>query len=186
MTKICYTDKNFSVAHETVISQANDILEDMQSQGYTLTLRQLYYQFVSQDLIPNDMRSYKRLGSIVNDARLAGRISWTAIEDRDRAVANTFWNEGTPAEMLKSVADNYGIDLWEGQPAYVEVWIEKKALVGVIQSTCWELDVPYFACKGYVSQSSAWEAAQRFLKAEAEGKDCIVLHLGDTILQALI
>jgi hypothetical protein len=49
------------------------------AEGYDLTLRQLYYQFVSRDLIANKLSEYKRLGSIINDARLAGLIDWDRI-----------------------------------------------------------------------------------------------------------
>ena len=70
--KQAFIEKNFSAGSLALIAQANEIIEEYQAQGYILTLRQLYYQFVSRDLIENSQRSYKRLGSIVNDARLAG------------------------------------------------------------------------------------------------------------------
>ena len=66
------------------IEKANEIIESYQAQGYRLTLRQLYYQFVSRDLIPNSERSYKNLGCAINDGRLGGLIDWDAIEDRVR------------------------------------------------------------------------------------------------------
>lgn len=72
MPKICYVPKTFSAAHQQVIATANKILREYEAQGYDLTLRQLYYQFVSRAIIPNKDTEYKRLGSIINDARLAG------------------------------------------------------------------------------------------------------------------
>lgn len=41
------------------------------------------------------------------------------------------------------------------------------------------LDVPFFSCRGYTSQSEMWNAAQRFIREDSEGKDCFIVHLGD-------
>lgn len=175
---ICYTDKKFGAETNAIITMANSIIEDYEAQGFTLTLRQLYYQFVARDLIPNTERSYKRLGNIISDARLAGLISWEAIEDRTRWVrSNGHWD--SPAEILESAARGYQTDLWKNQPYRVEVWIEKDALVGVIEDVCSELDVSYFACRGYVSQSEMWRAGQRFNDFARDDQRGVVLHLGD-------
>lgn len=84
MPKICYVWKKFTDDHRNMISHANAIISEYTAQGYDLTLRQLYYQFVSRDLIRNNLKEYKRLGSIINDARLAGLIDWDHVTDRTR------------------------------------------------------------------------------------------------------
>ena len=169
-----FIDKNFRAATLAIIITANKIIEEYRDQGFILTLRQLYYQFVARDLIPNTERSYKRLGSIVNDGRLAGLIDWLAIEDRTRNInENTHWN--SPAEIIEAARRGYAIDMWANQDTRVEVWIEKNALIGIIEGVCRELDVPYFACIGYVSQSEQWRAYKR----HAENQRTIVIHLGD-------
>ncbi len=173
-----FIEKNFRHDTLVMIDMANEIIADYRAQGFSLTLRQLYYQFVARDLIPNTERSYKRLGSIINDARLAGLIDWQSIEDRTRNLRrNSHWD--TPADVIRSALASYGIDMWENQPNRVEVWIEKEALSGVISGVCRELDVPHFACRGYVSQSEQWRAGVRHRGNDAAGQDTIVLHLGD-------
>ena len=173
-----YITKRFSDSSLLTIEQANEIIAEYEGQGFVLTLRQLYYQFVARDLVPNTMRSYKRLGSLVNDARLAGLIDWYAIEDRTRNLrGNAHWN--SPQDILRTCASQYRVNLWEGQDSYVEVWIEKDALVGVIERVCESLDVPYFSCRGYTSQSEMWGAAQRLVEKEEEGKETVIVHLGD-------
>ena len=77
MPQIAYIEKSFARKSLEIIDQANQICADYQAQGYDLTLRQLYYQFVSRDLIPNKDTEYKRLGNIINDARLAGLLDWS-------------------------------------------------------------------------------------------------------------
>ena len=87
-----------------LLSAIMDILEEYREQGYRLTLRQLYYQLVSRDLIANRTREYKRIGNIVNRARLAGYIDWSMIEDRVRIPAvNSHWD--SPADILEAAAE---------------------------------------------------------------------------------
>lgn len=178
MPKICYVDKTFRVETLMVIGQANTIIEEYAAQGFDLTLRQLYYQFVARDLIPNTQRDYKRLGTIVSDARLAGLIDWNAIVDRTRALRGLgHWD--SPESIIHSAERGYHIDFWERQPYRPELWVEKDALIGVFSRVCDELDVPYFACRGYSSQSEMWAAGQRFLSYVGEGQTPVVLHFGD-------
>lgn len=178
MPKIQYKEIRFNRASKAVIEQANKIIEEFLGQGFDLTLRQLYYQFVARDLIPNTPKDYKRLGEIVNNARLAGLIDWNRISDRTRFIrTNSHWE--TPGGVIRSAAHSFGLDLWKDQPYRVEVWIEKDALVGVISSVCMEMDVPYFSCRGYTSQSEMWAAAMR-LRSHIDGKQTpIIIHLGD-------
>lgn len=179
MPTICYVPKRFSPESLAVVDRANAIIAEYQAQGYDLTLRQCYYQFVARGLIPNENSEYKRLGSIINDARLAGMIDWDAIKDRTRFLrSNSHWND--PADIIKSAASSYAIDKWDGQKYRIECWIEKDALVGVIEPVCERNDVAYFSCRGYTSQSEMWEAAQRLRKyIEEEGCGVVILHLGD-------
>lgn len=178
MPRICYVERRFSESSLAAIAAAVDIIEEYTRAGFRLTLRQLYYQFVARDLIPNNQREYKRLGSIVNDARLAGRIDWDSIEDRTRNLRSApHW--ANAAAMLEDDAQTFRLDMWVGQPYRPEVWIEKDALVGVIARTCGELGVPYFACRGYTSQSEQWAAGRRFRRYLRNGQTPIVLHLGD-------
>jgi len=176
--KIQYVEKNFRKSSQALIEQANQIIDDYSQDGYDLTLRQLYYQFVARDKIANRQNEYKRLGSVVNDARLAGLLDWDSIVDRTRGhKARPHWN--SPAEILHTAAKGYGIDTRLDQDDYVEVWVEKDALVGVIDHACHPLDVGYLSCRGYVSQSAMWRAAQRFISKERYGQNAFLIHLGD-------
>lgn len=176
--KYRYIEKNFTAPTLEIIDTAEDIINEYTEQGYVLTLRQLYYQFVARDLLANSQKSYNRLGSILNNARLAGLIDWEALEDRTRnlkELAN--WN--TPNDLLHAAAQQFRFDKWENQPYRVEVWIEKDALVGVIEKVCDEHQVPYFACRGYSSQSEQWRAGQRFERYAEGTQQVVVFHLGD-------
>jgi hypothetical protein len=178
MPYIKYQDINIRKSGLDRIKQINTIIADYQEQGYSLTLRQVYYQLVSRGIIENSEKSYKAIGELVNNGRLAGIIDWQAIEDRTRYIRSlSHWN--SPREIIETAAQSYHIDLWEKQNFYVEVWIEKDALIGVIEQTAQDYDVSCFSCRGYTSQSEMWAAARRMIQQNEAGRDCIIIHLGD-------
>jgi hypothetical protein len=180
MPTIEYRTTNFRTQTLNIIKIANNIIDEYQAEGYDLTLRQLYYQFVARDIIPNKDSEYSKLGSIINNARLAGLIDWDAIVDRTRRI--TEWqNYENPAQAIDEVSQNYAIDTREGQDVYIEAWIEKEALAGVLRRVAMKVDIPYFSCRGYVSQSAMWRASQRILVkvSSLKHKRCVILHLGD-------
>lgn len=183
--KMKYINKAFRSTTVAVIAMAATIIDEYQANGYDLTLRQLYYQFVARDLLDNTEASYNRLGTIINEARLAGMIDWNSIVDRTRNLKKrAHWD--SPSQILQSARDSFYMDRWTNQYTKVEVWIEKDALTGVLSRVCRQLDVPYFSCRGYVSQSEMWRAGQRVIRyldgsdgAEVPKDNVIILHLGD-------
>lgn len=179
MPKIQYIPvKRFSEKNLAKIEFAKEVLEDLTSRGFTPTLRQVYYRFVAADKIENTQREYKNLGTVLNDARLCGLIDWDHMVDRTRNVqGTTHWSD--PSSIIRACASQFRIDKWEGQEFYVEVWVEKDAQVDVISHACDPLDIDYFSCRGYVSQSEMWSAARRLLARIEEGRRPVVVHLGD-------
>lgn len=178
MPKIEYIPKQFKPERFDLIERVNAVIREYEGQGYSLTLRQVYYQMVARAIIPNNERSYKNLGELISDARLAGLIDWNAIEDRTRNLrGNSHWT--SPGSIIHSAAWSYHVDHWAGQDHYCEVWVEKDALAGIVGQICNKLDVNHFSCRGYVSQSEMWTAGQRLHDREKEGKKLVLLHLGD-------
>lgn len=178
MPKICYVDTKFHGKSLETIELVNQIVDEYQAQGYNLTLRQVYYQMVARDYIPNNDKEYKKLGDLINNGRLAGAIDWKAIEDRTRNLKSlSHWDD--PRDIVRACAEQFKYDKWAVQEYHVEVWVEKDALVGIVGQIANQLDISYFSCRGYVSQSEMWGAAQRLISYEEEGKTCLLLHLGD-------
>lgn len=179
MPKICYRNYRPSAETQVVIDQANGIIAEYQAMDLSMTLRQLFYQFVSRDLIPNTTNSYNRIKSVLNRARLAGLVDWSAIEDRTRDMqGNSHWD--SPGAIVRACANQYEVDKWENQEYQPEVWIEKQALIGVIEEPCSDLDIPFCACKGYSSQSEMWRAGNRLVTyIEEHDRIPVILHFGD-------
>lgn len=177
MPKIRYKEIRFQQKSLDLIELVNQVVDEYSAQGYELTLRQVYYQLVARGYIPNNERSYKNVGSLINDGRLAGLIDWHSVTDRTRNLrSESHWDN--PADVIASARYSYNLDKWKGQPNYVEVWVEKDALVDIVGQACSPLDTPYFSCRGYTSQSEMWSAAQRFIRQEQREKR-IIIHLGD-------
>src|SRR4051812_38722279 len=83
-----------------MIDRVNAIIADYQARGFSLTLRQTYYQAVSRGWIENSQKEYKNLGNLINTARHCGLISWTAIEDRTRHLRASDGYDQTPEEFI--------------------------------------------------------------------------------------
>lgn len=174
--RVRYIDRKFNASSLEVIEQANAICE--RYDGVSLTLRQLYYQFVQRNYLPNRQQSYDRLGSIINDARLAGKFDWDYIIDRTRGVEQLrTWT--SPKALIDETAKVYRTDLWAPQKRRIEVWIEKDAAIGVIESVCNANGIPFFSCRGYTSQTAMWDGANRIGEYLRNGEQTTILHIGD-------
>lgn len=173
--KIAYRDCNFRSKSLERIELCNRIIDEYLEQGLKLTLRQLYYQLVSRNVVPNTEKSYKSLGGLLSDARMAGLVDWDAIEDRNRQPVT--WAEYKDvAELVESLEYRYRLPRWDGQDNYVELWVEKAALAGVLQPLAAKYHVTLMVNRGYSSTSSMWESAQRYLEMD---RTPILFYLGD-------
>lgn len=183
MPKIAYIEeKQFRDSTLAMMRKANQIIEEYKAMGYGLSLRQLYYQFISLDYFPNTEKSYNKLGRVLTDGRMAGIIDWDSLEDRGREAHNTAWVGHEPdeqREIVRSAQRFFSLDLWEDQDRRVEVWVEKQALEEVVARAASRTRTAYFACKGYVSQSEMWAAGQRMRHIRDYGQEPLILHLGD-------
>ena len=155
-----------------LIGQVQEILNEYQAR---LTVRQIYYRLVAKQIIPNDLQSYKRLDSILSNARKSGDIPFEAIIDRTRIpIKNSSWpNLGN---FLTTVRQAYRKSKWDNQEKWVEVWLEKDALSGVFEPITNEYDVYLVVGRGYQSLSALYDASSRFGRS---GKPVYILYFGD-------
>ncbi len=176
--KELFVAHKFTAASKKLIGTINHILKEYENQGFRLSLRQLYYQLVARDYIPNTQRSYKNVGDLVSNARQAGMVDWEMIEDRGRStVGNAHWEN--PGEIVSAAARSFRIDKWEDQDWHIEVMVEKDALSGVLSPVCRELDISITANKGYSSSSTMYGVGRRLRYLHASGKKICILYLGD-------
>lgn len=181
-----------------MVARAQQLSNEYKEMGYSLTLRQLYYRFIATDAFPDERKwtwtgsrwvrdpngtknaepNYKWLGDLVSKARMAGMLDWDLFIDRTRQVKiPNAWS--SPESILRGSEQQYAEDLWAGQQRRIEVWVEKDALVDVVGRASSEMNVPYFSCRGYTSQSAMWRAGQRLVDYMMDGQRPTIIHLGD-------
>ena len=178
LMKEVFKERAFTGTSLELIESCNDVVDEYQRQGLTLTLRQLYYQLVSRNIILNAERAYKNLSSLVSDARLAGTLDWEAIEDRIRVpVIPSEWSN--LKDLVDSALYSYRLPRWETQENYVELWVEKDALAGVLRPMAHQYHVPMMVNRGYSSQSAMYEASRRYLNQSDNKVNRVIIYLGD-------
>jgi hypothetical protein len=138
-----------------------EICDEYQAKGLLISVRQCYYRCVSRGLCSNSKDSYDKISDVIAKGRLAGILDWDIIEDRTRFTReNAHWS--SPQEIIRDAAEQYRIDTRKTQPRYVEAWVEKDALIGILEHVCSRLDVPCLSCRGFPSITLLHEAANRF------------------------
>lgn len=170
--------RHWTTTKEIVVRQIIAIVNEYGRIGERLTLRQLHYQFVSQNWIVNHDTAYKKLGSILDDCRYAGVVDWDAIEDRGRRPNIDYYVDDIP-DALQDTIDQYKLDRMAGQEVYIELWTEKDALSGILSKSTSKYHIQLVVNKGYTSSSAAYKAYERCAKAIEENRRVKILYFGD-------
>lgn len=176
--KIKFRDIRMSKANLARLQQINSIIGEYQRAGYVMTLRQLYYQLVSRDVIPNVQSEYSKLSTLLKEGRMAGIVDWSAIEDRLRKPSKPA-SFDSPHEILDAAIAQYQVPRQKGQTNYVELWIEKDALSGVLSRVTRKYHIPIVVNRGYSSASAMYDAFERFKDAYENDQKLKILYLGD-------
>lgn len=176
--KLKFRDIRLSKQNKERLHVINSIVEDYQAQGYRLTLRQLYYQLVSRDIVPNKASEYGKLSNLLKEGRMSGQVDWDAIEDRLRKPSSpSSWE--SPKDIMKSAISSFALPRLAGQANYIETWVEKDALSGVLKRVTEPYHVPIMVNRGYSSVSAMYDAYLRFSSALLTGQKVTILYLGD-------
>jgi len=130
-----------------VLERAAEIVH---SYDVLVTLRQLFYRLVSEELLRNTRSHYKTLSARTAEARREGWFP--ALYDGTRWIREpqSFAGTGQAREWLHSI---YRRDRTEGQEHAVYIGVEKVALAGLIESWFSERGIPVLPLGGYTSQS---------------------------------
>lgn len=174
-----YIDHKFKPRSLELIAVANAIIADYDERGLLpVSIRQLHYRMTEMADYANTQANYNMLVSLISKARDAGLVSWTAVEDRERGLKGLGYNEH-PHELFQGLDQHYRRDKWADQPWRPEFWVEKKAQEGIIGRIADEMEVDYFATRGYNSHSESWRAAQRFSRYIRKGQRPIIFYVSD-------
>jgi len=161
-----------SKANKHILNTINDILESYKDEGYTLTLRQLYYQLVSRDIIPNNDKEYAKLSNILKKGRMAGVVDWSAIEDRVRVPKIPYWVKDVQ-DAIKDTISQYRLNRMQNQEHKVEIWVEKDALSNILYRVSSKYHIRLMVNRGYSSVSAMYDAYNRLEDGD------YILYFGD-------
>lgn len=167
-----------------VVSHIIEIANEYYNNGYTLTLRQLYYQLVARDYIPNHDKVYKKISSIKDDICYSGLLDWNIFEDRGRVPIRAYYEHDIPSAIQRTL-DSYRLDRQKNQPVHIEVWTEKDAISGVLKRVTLPFSIPLVINKGYNSSSAMYAAYDRFMDVLDENRKVRILYFGDHDLSGL-
>jgi hypothetical protein len=148
---------------------------DIVDAGKPMTVRQVFYQGTVQGLVPKTEQGYGIIKSELTIMRRSGVLPYNWLADNTRWQRRPTTFSGIQA-ALKDTAALYRKSLWDDADSYVEIWLEKDALAGVVVPITDLNDVPLMVARGYSSLSFLYNAAEQIntLKVPA-----FIYHLGD-------
>src|SRR4051812_12206647 len=139
------------------------------------TVRQGFYQATVRGLVEKTEAGYAKVQRLLADLRRSGDLPWGWIAD------NTRWQRKPRTwdrleDALETTARTYRRSLWSDALSYVEVWLEKDALAGVLLPVTSRWDVPLMVSRGYASLSFLYEAASYIGTLD---RPAYLYHFGD-------
>jgi hypothetical protein len=158
------------------IAELRGILEQVLRQYQPMTVRQVFYRLVSMGAIDKTEGEYKAtvcrlLAEMRRDRQIPYR--WIADNTRWQRKPRTY---SSLNDALRSTAETYRRAIWDAQDAYVEVWLEKDALSGVLFQETQIWDVPLMVTRGFSSLSFLHTAAEVIAEV---GKPSFLYYFGD-------
>ena len=169
--------------YEQIVEEALEVFKQYDS---ALTLRQLYYRLVSKHLFPNTINSYKRLSRIMVKAREQRDVPVNCLEDRSRRILGRGDTGYASAEEflrrritgLKESYKEFTMLMWDDQPKYVIVSLEKDALSRLMSDIANQYSVKTFPTRGYPSFTYVNRMAT-YIRTRLKDKPTVVLYFGD-------
>lgn len=166
--------KKYNTRAKSIIIQdvINEIFLEMKPR---LTVRQIYYALTVRGIVPKTENGYRKTCYQLKMMRERGMIPHGWIADNTRWQIKPDTNSSLSAALQRWQA-SYRRDQWANQDVYVEIWVEKDALAGVISPITEKYDVPLFVARGYSSMTFIYEAAEDIISI---GIPTYIYHFGD-------
>lgn len=157
------------------------VTEDLKDY-WPLTLRQIYYRLVAAGHIQNNRSQYNMLSKLLKWMRIDDRLPWDVLEDRSRRMSGKRGFESVETfldQEMDNFLQGYTRCLVQGQDKYIEVWVEKDALMRLFEQTVYPYCMRSVVCKGYQSVTFIADFYKRAEDAIMKGQKPVVLYFGD-------
>jgi hypothetical protein len=124
-----------------------------------VSARGLYYQAEVAKVsgIDKQETSYRKVQRQVLLLRRDGRLPYRHIADATRWMRKPTSYDSVE-HALRDLGESYRKNLWKDAEDYVEIWMGKDTLSGVVYPVTAESDVPLMPTRGYTSETFAFEA----------------------------
>lgn len=167
-----------SIKHRSTkaeVSNRRMLLREIVKSGKPMTVRQAYYQASVRGIVDKTEAGYQIVKTDLGVMRRSGELpyDWLADNTRWQRKPRTF---SGIEQALFDTAQFYRKSLWDQADCYVEVWLEKDALAGVVLPITSLYDVPLMVARGYASLSFLHSAGEFIAALEVPA---YVYHLGD-------
>src|SRR5262249_40298860 len=146
-------------ATKAEVEERRDALSWIIYGGRPMTVRQVFYQATVRGLVEKAETGYGKVQLDLTKMRRDGSLPYDWLAD------NTRWQRkpltfNSVEHALKATAEFYRKNLWANADCYVEIWLEKDALAGVVYPVTSMYDVPLMVARGYASLSFLHTAAE--------------------------
>lgn len=171
-----WTDKQISK-----LEKVKEIFEQW-ANYLPLTLRQVFYQLVSKEIIENTVSQYTMLSNLLKHARIDGLISWENMTDRVRTFYSGIgWKDKNEfiENHLNRFLENYERHLMNKQDKFIEVWLEKDALSSIFSHLTSQYCISTVVCRGFASVTFLNAFSDRVKYYQSIGKKPVMLYFGD-------
>ena len=152
-----------------LLNAALEILDEFTPRS----VRGIYYALITRGF---DVK-YPAVEDMILNARKAKMIPWSSIVDRHRGIVEySSWEE--LSTFKPDAVASYRRQAWVDQDNYIEVWVEKDALIPILEQICDKYRITIRACRGFDSWGMIWDAVVRMNRRGA-GKYITIIHLSD-------
>ena len=163
---------------QILMDQIMEVVNYYEKIDIKLTNRQLYYQLVGKDYIPNFTEVYDRICTCITDLRYAGVIDWDTIEDVAR-VARKHIEFDDITDGINWLSYTYRRERWQDQEYYLEMYCEKEAGISTLKPVTMKYHIHFGYNKGYSSAAALYVLTQRISDQMGNNKKVVILYFGD-------
>jgi hypothetical protein len=162
-------------ASKAEVEQRRVALFDIVEAARPATVRQVFYQASIRGMVEKTEAGYAKVQTDLSVMRRSGMLpyDWLADHTRWQRKPQTYHSV---RQALDDAARLYRKALWADVDAYVEIWLEKEALAGVVLPVTAAYDVPLMVARGYPSLSFLHTAAEYISDIEVP---TYIYHFGD-------
>jgi hypothetical protein len=163
--------KSFNARTRGKVSVLVQILRENQP----ITVRGAMYRGIGTLWKDSSEANYRQCCALILKMRRLGIIPYHWIVDGTR-VSNKPSSWSGLADYATTIARAYRKDLWQRQEDYIEIFVEKDAMSGIVSPVTREYDVRLNPIRGYASETFLWNIAEEWKRIK---KPISVYYPGD-------